>query len=88
MQEVKEVPKVRVRVYRVSGNFLRHMLKHVLQIPGESNRQYASPTTDLHVCKDLFLDTAFHAYFCDYFLTFSLFMENHTSIEDTLCFVT
>lgn len=29
MQEVKEVSKVRVGVYRVSGNFLRHTLKQV-----------------------------------------------------------
>lgn len=29
MQEVKEVAKVRVGVYRVSGNFLSHMLKQM-----------------------------------------------------------
>lgn len=29
MQEVKELAKVRACIYRVSGNFLRHMLKQV-----------------------------------------------------------
>lgn len=42
MQEVKEVAKVRAGVYRVSGNFLSHMLKQVFF------RFQRKPTGNMH----------------------------------------
>lgn len=42
MQEVKELAKVRAGIYRVSGSFLRHMLKQVFF------RFHRKPTGNMH----------------------------------------
>lgn len=86
MQEVKGVAKVRVRAYRVSGNFLRHMLKQVFFRFQAMCIACCRPTC----CIALSPDIAFHAYFCVYW--FGNFLSNLCKITLTqgvaICLVT
>lgn len=88
MQEVKEVAKVRAGVYRVSGNFLRHMLNKCSS-DSRGNQQAMCITCYTATCvQRLFSDTAFHGCFSVYlFGNFSLqFMENHARLGDNHMF--
>lgn len=72
VQEVKGVVKVRVRAYRVSGNFLRHVLKQVF-LRSKGRQQAACLLLQAYMRTALFPDLVFlHMYVFTYLEAFSL----------------
>lgn len=92
MQEVKEVAKVRVGVYRVSGNFLRHMLKQVfLRFQRKATGNiHLLPQTYMHVETFSQIQPFMPYHLCVYL--FGHFLSNLLVIilawGITMCFVT